>query len=281
MKEKKIRRITILLSILLHLLLLLLFQQAGKIDLLLAKPSEPEESPEERLVFELVETPEDALIEEPSENTNLASDKSTKARDLNEEELAQSDLPYSPGDFDLKEFPQPETQSQPDNQNNKPESEEREKGETQQLSEDPSNDRPEDNNNMLQPEEFKERLRQSLTYENLISSAADKGGISFNTYNWDFAPYLLAMKKRIESNWRPPFAFTHMGAISGTNQYRFRVKPDGKVVNLQQLNSDAHYSLDQASSGAISSSSPFLPLPADFPEEFLEVTITFSYIIRK
>ena len=89
------------------------------------------------------------------------------------------------------------------------------------------------------------------------------------------------MKRRIESNWNPPFAFTHMGAISGTNQYHFRVMPDGRVINLEMLDSNAHYSLDQSSSSAIKSSSPFLPLPISFPEEYLEVTITFSYIINK
>lgn len=286
MKYKKIRRIAFLLSILLHLLLLLIFQQSGKINFLRTKPSVPKEAPEERLVFELVETPDDALIEEPSEDTNLASDKSTRARDMRPDELAQSDLPFSEGDLNVKDFPQPEITPQPEQPLPESITDEQEIDE-KNPPEDPDpglnseTENQEKKNTSKPTEALKEQLRKSLTYDNLISSSNDQGGISFNTYNWNFAPYMLAMKRRIESNWHPPFAFTNMGAISGTNLYTFRVTPDGRVVNLKQLSSDAHYSLDQSSSGAISSSSPFMPLPKDFPEDFLEVTIKFSYIINK
>ena len=283
MNYSKVRRIAILLSILFHLLLLLLFQQAGKLEFLLAKPSEPEEIPEERLVFELVETPDDAPEDEPSSATDLVSDKNTRARDMMEEDLARSELPFSEGDLDIKEFAQPENPIQPEQPAPPIEPIIPEKSEQENPGSDESTvpDQTEEDQVSEPADQIKEQIRKSLSYENLNSNSVDKGGISFNTYNWNFAPYMLAMKKRIESNWRPPFAFTHMGAISGTNQYRFRVTPDGRVVNLQQLDSNAHYSLDQASSGAISSSSPFMPLPINFPEDYLEVTITFSYIIKK
>jgi outer membrane biosynthesis protein TonB len=118
------------------------------------------------------------------------------------------------------------------------------------------------------------------TYKNLLSGVGRRGGLSFNTYDWDFAPYMLAMKRAIQSHLFPPYAFTHMGLVSGTNIIHFTVMPDGRIRGLEILGSDAHFSLDRTSVRAIESSVPFLPLPRDFPEEVLEVTAHFSYVIR-
>ena len=58
-------------------------------------------------------------------------------------------------------------------------------------------DQPEENKIIESTNVLKEQIRKSLSYENLNSNSVDKGGISFNTYNWNFAPYMLAMKKRM------------------------------------------------------------------------------------
>jgi TonB family protein len=121
---------------------------------------------------------------------------------------------------------------------------------------------------------------ETLGFRNLLSSVGRKGGLSFNTYDWDFAPYMVAMKRAIENHLFPPYAFTHMGLISGTNTVRFTVMSDGHIGGLEILGSDAHFSLDRTSVRAIESSVPFLPLPRDFPEEHLEVTAHFSYVIH-
>ena len=130
-------------------------------------------------------------------------------------------------------------------------------------------------------ERNQEYSREAESTENLLSSASHKGGISFNTYDWDFAPYMLAMKRAVERHLYPPYAFTHMGVVSGDNLIRFVVYPDGTIRDLRILDSDAHFSLDRASVRAIEAAAPFLPLPRNFPEEFLEVTAHFSYSIRR
>jgi TonB family protein len=92
---------------------------------------------------------------------------------------------------------------------------------------------------------------------------------------------MLAMKRAVERHLYPPYAFTHMGVISGDNIIRFIVSPDGTISDLRILASDAHFSLDRASVRAIEAAAPFLPLPRNFPEDNLEVTAHFSYSIRQ
>jgi len=289
MNIKKIRRLAILLSILFHLLLIFLLQEAERFDLLSSEIPIEKDPQEDRLVFELIETPDNIPEEEPIEESPLVSDKNTRAKDENQEDFTNTQNPYSPGDLEFKEYEQPEVIPEPDPglpevaQKEQEGSEDQKEPEEENISDGDllSYNKEESSEEKSPSNEPQEEMRKKLSFENLISSAADKGGISFNTYDWEFAPYMLAMKKRIESNWNPPYAFTHLGAISGTNSFRFKVMPDGKVRNLDMLATNAHYSLDQSSSMAIEGSSPFMPLPLNFPEDHLEVTITFSYNILK
>jgi len=282
MNIKKIRRLAILLSILFHLLLIFIFQEAERFDLLSSEVPLEKIPAEDQLVFELIETPDHIPEEEPIEESPLVSDKNTVARDENIEEFPDTQEPYSQGESVFKEYEQPEIIPVPESEPQETGEKEPEESEDENIDEDLVSYNQEELNEEDSPSnESIEESREKQNLENLISSANEKGGVSFNTYDWDFAPYMLAMKKRIESNWHPPFAYTHLGAISGINVFRFTVLPSGKVINLDMLESNAHYSLDQSSSMAISGSSPFMPLPLNFPEETLVVTITFSYNLLK
>ncbi len=118
-------------------------------------------------------------------------------------------------------------------------------------------------------------------YNNRKFRAEDLGGFTFNTYDWDFAPYMLAMKKKVERNIFPPPAFTQMGLISGQTQIRFKVMPNGELTDLKVLKYVGHESLKETSVQALLNSTPFKPLPADFPENYLEVTANFSYFVSR
>ncbi|MDZ7374501.1 MAG: energy transducer TonB [candidate division KSB1 bacterium] len=107
------------------------------------------------------------------------------------------------------------------------------------------------------------------------------GDFSLNTYAWDYAPYLLYMKRRLEENLYPPPAFTLMGIISGNVILRFKVMPDGTVEDLAVEEYDCHPSLVECSLLAVKNSSPFRPLPRDFPEPYLELRWKFMYIVYR
>jgi TonB family protein len=274
--SRKVRTAALLLSVLLHLLLLILIAfhaPLKQIELAESTPLSQSEPQEKRLTFELVETPETVPQELPSAKTDLASDRSARARDDNTDSEKPEGLPWAEGIVEARNYPRlPEPAA-----------------EALQEKQEQTQNGPDQNDESFMADLIRKQeaalqnkpLEPEPSFKNLDTSAPDLGGFSFNTYNWDFAPYLLSMKRRIRSNMHLPYAFTHLGAISGKIMVHFTVQPSGEVSALQILNSDAHYSLEQSSVNAIRNSSAFLPLPDDFPEDRLEVTAQFSFSIIK
>jgi hypothetical protein len=117
--------------------------------------------------------------------------------------------------------------------------------------------------------------------DNQASRAPELGSFSLNTYAWEFAPYMLWLKNQIQRNIYPPPAFTHMGIINGRTILRFRISRDGVLLRLELLNYEGHKSLMETSARAVQLSAPFRALPKDFPEEYLEVTGHFNYIVNR
>jgi outer membrane biosynthesis protein TonB len=120
---------------------------------------------------------------------------------------------------------------------------------------------------------------ENPAFDNTGSTRASVGGISINTTAWDFAPYLLDLKHRIKQHWLPPMAFTALGAIHGYTKINFRIYPDGRMEALTVVEQLGHDSLHRASANAIKGAAPFRPLPDHFPEEYLDITFGFYYLL--
>jgi TonB family protein len=276
---RRITRLCLLISVGLHLLFILLWNWPGE-KTPAPMPDEWNEQQERGLVFELIEVPESVPEEQPDAATNLVSDRETRAADRS---LIEPDTPADPNSEGAIEIVQYEQAEQPDPSEAGAEPappDLPELGEVMQLVDVTVPESGVDYLEEMRAGKPDRRSAQAARYENPSTAAARRGGLSFNTYNWDFAPYMLAMKRKVESNLHPPYAFTHMGAVSGTNMVRFTVLPDGRIRDVAILGSDAHFSLDQSSIRAIQLSAPFLPLPSGFPEDYLEVTAHFSYLIQ-
>jgi len=278
MNSKRILWIALILSLLAHLLVLLFFPYLSKIELIALKQDQQDRE-EKRITFEFIETP-DVPEDENVEKQNLVSDKNIAAADELDGELPIDVNPFSEGDMEIKEFPETESvEMQPEN----------EPAET--VQETPQKDYPEQSDEIVMREDNEKQIPQVLPesvylppqpdYNNVISEVEKAGGVSFNTYNWNFAPYMLYLKKKIQSNLNPPPGFTYLGLIHGDVLVRFIILPNGTLKNVKVLHSEAHNSLVQASTGSITISAPFLPLPKDFPEDYLVVTSLFSYIVEK
>lgn len=118
-------------------------------------------------------------------------------------------------------------------------------------------------------------------YNNQASVARDFGDFSFSTIQWDYAPYLYALRRRVYRNWYPPPAF-FMGLVSGRVIVRFKIMRNGQLrdFEIRSYRDDrAYQALVASSENAIKGSSPFPPLPNDFPDPFLEISATFFYRI--
>lgn len=120
---------------------------------------------------------------------------------------------------------------------------------------------------------------ESEPFDEPGSARASIGGISLSTTDWDFAPYLLDLKRRIKQKWIPPIAFTALGAVHGYTWVRFRIFPDGHMEDATVIETEGHDSLHRSSLNAVKGAAPFHTLPKDFPDKFLEIEFGFYYLL--
>lgn len=311
MFQKKSYHIAIGVSILIHLLVLLLYMPFAELSGLLAR-SEPPPALNEPITFEftepenqpheLVETPEDARTETPKD-AQFLSDKNARAQDLSADKNLQTGLSYSEGRSDYKTFaganpaaaPPQEQQQEEQEQDSKDNAAKDDK--SGELDAVPGSDALQYSPNTAaqQRKKFSRKLLQSAevspqargafsddeNWNNSASSAEALGGVSLSTYEWDYAPYLFYMKKRIREHLYPPQAFILLGAISGQVTLRFILRRDGAVRDLEFIDSEGHKSFIDPSLNSIRASDPFKPLPQNFPDPQLELTWTFIFTVYR
>jgi len=306
-------KIALTLSILIHLILLLLYKPLAGITGLLSRDN-AEAALDEPLTFELtspeepnelVETPFEAQTAEPPQDARYLSDKNARAQDM----YAANDLPVgdamSEGRSAYKTFAGEET-AVPLQQSMKQsafeeEQEELKTDESDRKQESESTDlssgdimlsqntrtmpRPKFSKEILQsaqvPTSPNSSFSDDQTWNNTASSAEAMGGVSLSTYEWDYAPYLFYMKKRIRDHLYPPQAFIQMGAISGEVTIRFTLNRDGSVHDLRLISNKGHKSFIEPSLNSIRASDPFKSLPTGFPDPYLELTWTFIFTVYR
>ncbi len=234
-----------------------------------------EETTSEPLIFEFVETSEES--ETASENATRYSDKTAIAQNPDQKNLPGEATHLS---VNRDAIPQMMSQTMASNEKVNDMSEEmiQEEGWSQKEKSATRSARDFSIEALLGQETavFEAGKRSPQNPGN--TSVNRDGAFQLNTYAWDFAPYILAMKRRIEGNMYPPPAFNRLG-IGGKHVLRFRILRDGTLASMDLLAKEGQAALVETSSKAIQVSAPYMPLPEDFPEPFLEITATFNYII--
>jgi hypothetical protein len=109
------------------------------------------------------------------------------------------------------------------------------------------------------------------------ANAALTGDISLSTSFWGDAHWMQAFRRAVRKNWYPPYAFK-IGVIDGWTLVQLEVSPDGELLRLDTMDELGHDSLREASLAALRAAAPFTPLPADFPDETLTITLKMSYL---
>lgn len=292
-KDKKdFKRFIPLISLLLHGVIFLLLNLAVEWRIIGFSAATVPPLVQDPIVFDLqppakprevIESPEDARSAKPPERADFLSDKNARTRNPETDSRVKPGEAFSRGDFNTHELPVPKL----------------EKGKPK-----PRQDQVPEKEGLSEFKEFLDKYRTGVFYkdyvfknpdsgetaskdqlptvphENLKSRALEMGGLAFNTYEWNFAPYLLELKRRIRRNIFPPIAFTRLGMISGVTLLRFKIYPDGELRDLQILGYEGDQSLMKTSQTAIEISAPFPDLPTDFPEPYLEVTGKFLYLVK-
>ncbi len=126
-----------------------------------------------------------------------------------------------------------------------------------------------------------QNLQRYLQQDNF---ANDRGGqaeqdaqISFDSKGVDFGWWLRRFVAQVKSNWFiPQAAMITPGRVVIT----FNVHRNGFMTDIELLKTSGHRALDQAALNALRSSSPTVPLPAEYPEDKAFFTVTFLYNVR-
>lgn len=275
-KRKKILIIAFLLSLLLHMGFFWIADNRDwfVVDLSSAKPSTPEE-----VVITFPENkPEPAheIVQNMNENeqkpvtSNLLSDKNSRARNPVKSDIrgnqpqSSGNSPFanlSPPDIKrrFKTLPKPKfsTKALRGASAKTPTEAYREK--QQHASATPQSS---GSGQMLKQKQF---------------SVEEVGALTLSTYKWAWAPYVNAMKSKLERVWFPPSAYYQLGLIHGYTVIKYTINRKGDIVGMHVLDHQGHESLRASSTNAIESLFPFLPLPDDFPDKTLTITAKLVY----
>lgn len=275
-------------SLVIHIIAFLLTSWAAAAGWILAAtqrvtsvPSVIELTLDEDRPREVVEAPESARREQPAEEAKLASDKNAEAQNPEAPENLPLGEAYSQG---LLQSQRPASPPRPTAPPAKPAGGNAAEAYAAIPSEQPfyfgaASFRREMLTGKHTPHAPAAESEVSPGHDQQATRAQALGDFSLNTYEWEFAPYLLWLRRRIYENIFPPPAFTHMGLISGETQLRFRIYPDGTLQTLEVLNFNGHESLMNTSVRAVQLSAPFRKLPENFPEAYLEITAHFEYTV--
>ena len=108
-------------------------------------------------------------------------------------------------------------------------------------------------------------------------SADGLGSLTLSTYAWKWASYINYFKKKLYEVWSAPLAYFSLGLIHGSTVIRLTIDRNGQMVHSQVLEHNGHSSLQGSSENAVNSVFPLKPLPVDFPDETLTLTLTLVY----
>jgi outer membrane biosynthesis protein TonB len=117
------------------------------------------------------------------------------------------------------------------------------------------------------------------TMEGVDDGALQFGDFAFSTTAWEFEPYWYYMRQRLYAHWHPPAAYRDYGIIQGGwTMVRATLDRQGRLLDCRVLGTKGHESLHPASFAAMQGAAPFRPLPVDFPDDSLVVTVKFIYM---
>ena len=275
-KQRRILLIALIISVLLHFGLfwlikfedLLAFESKAQTSI----PEEvtvifPENKPKPDTPREIVQNMNEN--EEIPEESNLLSDRNSRARNAERSDQI-GNTPMSTGNVPLSNLSNAPSQRTFKSFKNKQFSKKALTGETY---EDPreQQDESQGKQQSIQTDGSNQMLQQKKF------SVEDIGAITLSTYQWEWAPYINAMKNKLNRVWYAPTAYYKLGLIHGYTIIRYTIDRSGNITNMEVLNHNGHSSLENSSVSAIKALFPFLPLPADFPEETLTITVKLIY----
>ena len=111
------------------------------------------------------------------------------------------------------------------------------------------------------------------------AKALDQAEILTDTMGVDFGPYLTRVLQVVRQNWyniMPPSVYPPIRK-QGKLSIEFVILKDGKTTGMIVHTSSGDVALDRAAWGSITASTPFPPLPKEFPGQMLGLRFFYFY----
>ena len=102
------------------------------------------------------------------------------------------------------------------------------------------------------------------------------GDYALSTYEWKWAPWFLALKEKFYRYVFVPPAYG-LGLIDGYTEVWLKIDRSGKLMDYKLLKYVGHPTLKESTINAFLASAPWKPLPADFPDPYLELRVRVIY----
>ncbi|MBD3366711.1 MAG: TonB family protein [Candidatus Eisenbacteria bacterium] len=120
-----------------------------------------------------------------------------------------------------------------------------------------------------------EREPAAASAEEPVPEQTPTASTTVSASRFPYAWYLSIVQGKVKSNWRQPG-----GLLFGERELKavvsFRIRRDGTVGPVTVRRSSGRATLDQSAARAVQASTPFPPLPDDYREDHLDVTIDFA-----
>ncbi len=119
-----------------------------------------------------------------------------------------------------------------------------------------------------------QKYSQGETLQNVQGNSDFGPSFQFDSKGVDFGSWLRRFKAQVYRNWLIPYAAM---ALHGHTVLRFTIHKDGSVTDLIVLQPSSVDAFTKAAFNAIKGSNPTVPLPQEYPDESMVMTVIFYY----
>jgi len=118
------------------------------------------------------------------------------------------------------------------------------------------------------------KYSQGETLQNLQGNGDFGPSFQFDSKGVDFGSWLRRFRAQVYSNWMIPYAAM---ALHGHTVLRFTIHRDGAISDLMILQPSTVDAFTKAAYNAIKASNPTVPLPQEYPDDRMVMTVIFYY----
>lgn len=118
------------------------------------------------------------------------------------------------------------------------------------------------------------KYSQGETLQNQQGGGDSGSSFQFDAKGVDFGSWLRRFRAQVYSNWNIPYAAM---ALHGHTVIRFTIHRDGSISDVIVLQPSTVDSFTKAAFNAIRASNPTVPLPQEYPDDHMVMTVVFYY----